>query len=55
MTILQVISREFYILVILKAESFHYYPIFDHMANIKQNNKKKFLACLNFPLTIWGI
>ena len=41
MTILLVISRKFYILVILKAESFYYYPIYDHMTNIKQNNKKK--------------
>ena len=42
--ILLVISRKFYALVILKAESFHYYPILDHMTNIIQNNKKKFLA-----------
>ena len=43
MTILLVISRKINTLVILKAESFYYYPIFDHMTNIKQN-KKKFLA-----------
>ena len=42
--------------VILKAESFYYYTIFDHMTKIylyiKQN---KLLACSKFPLTILSL
>ena len=45
------------LLVILKAESFYYYTIFDHMTNsywhIKQNNKKSFSHVQTFFLQPW--
>ena len=45
------------LLVILKAASFHYYTIFDHMTNIEILNKitKKALIMLEIFLTIMGL
>ena len=45
------------LLVILKAASFYYYAIFDHMTNIEILNKitKKALIMLELFLTIMGL
>ena len=46
-----------FVLVILKAASFYYYTIFDHMTNIEILNKitKKALIMLELFLTIMGL
>ena len=45
------------LLVILKAASFYYYTIFDHMTNIEILNKitRKALIMLELFLTIMGL